>query len=61
MSLRFFHIVFIAASSALALLGGLWVLREGRPAAWAYASFACSLGLDAYLVWFVRKSRGLSS
>lgn len=59
MSLRFFHILFIIASSALALLGGWWALSQQKPVAWAAACFASSLFLDGYLVWFVQKSRKL--
>ena len=61
MSLRAFHIVFIVASSALAVFGGVWVLLEHKPAVLAVALFACSACLDLYLVWFIRKSKGLRS
>ncbi len=57
MSLRFFHIFFIIASSTLALFGGLWMLSHGKPAFWAVASFACSVALDIYLMMFIRKSK----
>ena len=60
MSLRAFHIFFIAASSALAMLGGVWVWTEKRSVGWAVASFVCSACLDIYLVWFVKKSRDLN-
>ena len=59
MSLRVFHIFFIAVSSMLAVFGGVWMLGQHKPVAWAAASFACSAALDVYLVWFIRKSRSL--
>ena len=61
MSLRFFHIFFIIASSALALFGGLWMISHEVAIGWAIASFAASAFLDGYLVWFIRKSKGLSA
>ena len=60
MSLRAFHIFFISAASALALFGGVWNLLQHRSVAWAVASFACSAGLDVYLVWFIKKSKSLN-
>ena len=59
MSLRFFHIFFILASSALAMLGGIWALTQNKPLVLAFAWFALSGCLDVYLVWFIRKSKGL--
>jgi hypothetical protein len=61
MSLRFFHIFFIIASSSLALFGGVWTLMQHKPVAYAAALFACSACLDLYLVWFIKKSKGVSS
>ncbi len=60
MSLRFFHIFFIIASSALAMLGGVWTLLQNKPMVWAVACFAASVFLDTYLVLFIRKSKGLT-
>ena len=59
MSLRFFHIFFIAASSVLAIFGGVWTLMHQKPFLWAAALFVCSTCLDLYLVWFIRKSKDL--
>jgi hypothetical protein len=61
MSLRYFHIFFIGASSVLALLGAVWTMQNGKPVAWTVACFACSAALDLYLVWFIRRSKGLPS
>ena len=61
MSLRFFHIFFIAASSALALFGGIWSLNQHQPMFWAIACFICSACLDIYLVFFIQKSKRLQS
>ena len=61
MSLKFFHIFFIIASSALALFGGIWMISHQQSIAWAAASFATSIFLDGYLVWFIRKSKDLRS
>lgn len=60
MSLRAFHIFFILAASALAVANGVWILVQHKPVVWAVASFAGSVGLDAYLVWFIRKSKDLT-
>ena len=59
MSLRFFHIFFIIASSALALFGGLWMISHGVSIVWVVASFSASAFLDGYLIWFIRKSKDL--
>ena len=59
MSLRFFHIFFIAASSTLALFGGVWNLNQHKPVLWAVACFAASVCLDIYLLLFIQKSKGL--
>ena len=60
MSLRAFHIFFILISSALAVLGGVWILQQHKSPVLAVASFACSASLDVYVVWFIRKSRNLT-
>ncbi len=59
MSLRFLHIFFIMTSSALALFGGIWILSHQGSVVWAGASFAASVFLDGYLVWFIRKTKDL--
>ena len=57
MSLKAFHIFFIAAASTLAVGNGVWALLQHKPIAWAVGSFACSALLDLYLVWFIKKSK----
>lgn len=64
MSLKHFHVVFIAASLGLALFMGYWARQmagEGlpQPAAAAFAVAGASGGL-LYLRWFLRKYRTLS-
>ena len=65
MSLKGFHIVFIAFSTLMALgVGGwcIWVdLVEGAPIylAGAIASFATAVALVIYGVWFYRKMKRL--
>jgi len=60
-SLRAFHVVFIAASTLLAFFYATWCLvlgdREGL--GWRAAgalSAAAGLGLVAYQAWFLRKT-----
>jgi hypothetical protein len=66
MSLRAFHVVFIAASTLLAFFFAAWCLGAlgNEPGAgWritGIASVATGLGLVAYEAWFLRKTRGLS-
>lgn len=62
MTLKSFHLVFIACSSALAFLFGVWVLRSpalaGLPRlAAGCGAFAVGLGLIVYEAWFLRYSR----
>ncbi len=65
MSLKGFHIVFIAFSTLLALGCGGWCvwidLVEGAPIylAGAVASFLCAVVLVIYGVWFYRKMKRL--
>ena len=59
MSLKAVHIFFILAASALALYMGVWCREHGEPAVWVAASFAASVTLAVYLVWFLRKSKDL--
>lgn len=61
MSLRAFHVVFIAASTLLAFFYATWCLvlgdREGLGwRAAGAASAAAGLGLVAYEAWFLRKT-----
>lgn len=60
MSLKLFHVVFIAAALALALWTGMWALGEGSAVWLAVASFAAAAGLVVYGAWFLRKMRGVS-
>ena len=58
MSLRGFHLLFIAASTLLALLlAGYW-WRAGTPAGAAAATLV-AVGLVAYGVWVRRKAKTL--
>ena len=61
MNLRAFHVVFIVASSLLAVVLGVWCVRlymaeHGfMPLVAAAASFAAALALVVYGSWFLRK------
>lgn len=64
MSLKTFHVVFIAASIVLASWFGVWAISSDG---WPYvltglASFVCAAGLVVYEVGFLKKCReiGLS-
>ena len=64
MSLRAIHLVFITASIALAVMVTLWGLAmyasdrgTAGHLAFAVGSLAAGLGMGAYLVAFVRKTR----
>ena len=65
MNLKAFHLVFIAASTALAALLCAWCLERYREEdGWftllgSIASFAAAVGLVVYGSWFVRKARAL--
>jgi len=67
MSLKGFHIVFICAAVLLALGLGFWSLQQPAQAPpdhwalWAVASFAVAAALVVYEVWFLRKTRRVSS
>ena len=58
MSLRAIHILFIIASTALAVGFGFWA-RAYYPAM-SVASFVSGVLLVVYLFWFVKKSRTLN-
>jgi hypothetical protein len=65
MSLRFFHIVFIALATLLAAVTGLWSLDRFAAAGggWLALGVAClaaAAALVVYGLWFVRKTRGES-
>ena len=65
MNLRWFHVVLILLSAALAVLFGVWCLGlygRGDGVAnllAAVAAFAVSCGLVVYDSWFLRKTRSL--
>lgn len=64
MSLKHFHLVFIAMTLGLmAFLGywsqGLWRAGQPQPGAAAFAVLGFAGGL-AYLAWFLRKYRALA-
>ena len=67
MSLKAFHLIFIGAAVLLAVGLGLWSIdqhQQGRPGSWllyAIASFAVAVGLVVYEVWFLRKTKRVSS
>ena len=58
MSLRAFHIFFIIVSDMLAVGFGVWALPAH--VGWAVASFLLSALIGVYLVWFIRKSKGIT-
>jgi hypothetical protein len=66
MSLRFFHILFIALSALMALVVGIWAIdayrRDGAPMWIALALFALAGGalLVVYGNRFLKKTRGLT-
>ena len=67
MSLKAFHVVFITASSALAVGFGVWALKnyfspEGRwlDMAMAAASFAVGIALIVHERYFLKKLKNVS-
>jgi steroid 5-alpha reductase family enzyme len=66
MSLKAFHVVFIAASASLAGVMAAWALGNwrsgggGADLAWGVGSAVAALVLGAYGVVFVRKLRHIS-
>lgn len=58
MSLRGFHLLFIGASTLLALCLGVYCWRAGSPAG-AVAAALVAVGLVFYGAWFRRKARTL--
>jgi hypothetical protein len=65
MNLRWFHALLIFLSAVLAVLFGVWSLKQyGQQdgiasLVAAVAAFAVSLGLVVYDSWFLRKTRAL--
>lgn len=66
MSLKAFHVFFLAVSLLLTLGFGFWAVRDyqdvGKPDSLylGVGSFAISLLLAIYGVWFLKKLRGIS-
>lgn len=66
MSLKAFHIVFVAVSVILAVGFGAWAIREYRSAghaahlAWGIASLVGAVGMIVYGRWFLHKLKGVS-
>ena len=67
MSLKAFHVIFISAAIVLAVWLGIWAWRHVQitaSASWlalSLGSFAAAGGLVAYEVWFLRKTKKVSS
>ncbi len=66
MSLKAFHIFFIVVSMVLCVGVGVWATQDfGRSGSWGHltlgvGSFAGSIALACYGVWFLRKLKGVS-
>ena len=61
MSLKAFHVFFIIVSDTLALGMAVWAWRQHQGIAWVAAAVLCSLGLNIYLVWFLKKCKDLQN
>jgi hypothetical protein len=64
MSLKAFHICFIALSGSLALGFGVWAFQNLEPGSgprllWGVGGVLVSLGLLGYGSWFLDKTRDL--
>jgi hypothetical protein len=59
LSLKGFHVVFVAAALALTGWLGWWAWQTGRTG-WVAAAAAAAVGLVVSGVWFLRKMRGVS-
>lgn len=66
MSLKAFHVFFVAVCLLVAIGFGVWSLREYRASSdtqllWmGLGSFAACIVLGVYGAWFLRKLRGVS-
>ncbi len=66
MSLKAFHVVFVAMCVVFATGFGFWAVRnygssgEVASLVWGIGSFAGAVGLCIYGVWFLRKLKGVS-
>ena len=67
MSLKAFHVIFISAAVLLAIGLGWWAIdqrQQGGESKYllvATLSFVAAAGLVVYEVWFLRKTRKVSS
>lgn len=67
MGLRYFHFVFIATAILCTVSFGFWAMFTGQDVVngWGRLGGAASAllggGLIAYLVWFLRESKGIAS
>jgi ABC-type uncharacterized transport system permease subunit len=59
-SLKAFHVIFISAAVLLAVWFGVWAVGQQRQLL-AVGSFAAAVALVGYEVWFLRKTRQVSS
>jgi len=57
LSLKIFHIIFIIFADLLAVGMAVWSWIQYKSLAWVVLSVLCSLGLNAYLFWFWKKSK----
>jgi hypothetical protein len=66
MSLKAFHLFFIAVSILLTLFFGAWSIvefqdgRDGATLVWGITSLVISIGLVAYGAYAIRKLKGVS-
>ena len=66
MSLKSFHIIFVALAAVLSVWFGLWALRQhaDAPSAGLLAAVVGSMGFAVFLVvygvWFLRKLKNVS-
>jgi hypothetical protein len=66
MSLKAFHIFFIAVATLICTVFGVWAVRDfrgtgnGANLAMGIMSFVCGVGLVWYGRWFLRKLKGVS-
>lgn len=66
MSLKAFHIAFVAISTLLAIFVAVWAIRELQAGGGAQAGVmlvlcgVAALGLPAYGVWFLGKTKDMS-
>lgn len=66
MSLKAFHVVFVALATLFSVGFGVWAARAwaagggGEPLALAVTSFAIGVALVVYGAWFLRKMKGVS-